>query len=1527
MVKKCSFVYGKIALCWLFCIAASISAAAPRNEMNLIPGIHWSEAVGDTLDLTKIPAGLEWTKTVFPTKNIARKLKSADHQWIYCIVPPEQYFKPDGSLKVQKQRSLWYRAEVTIPAEMLKNRTAHLVLGGASFKSGVLVNGKSAGETLNCTLPLDFNVTKLLKPGKNEIVIAVTTREGLLDPVHKVYLVPSNGVSPGVRGPVRLEFRPLAVIDDVFIRTSVKNKTIEFDITLKNSGTKEVQTTPEIKICSDRDRNQVNAVFTGTPVRIPAGKTVTVTIREKWIAPILWSPSSPELYIADISLKNGNETIDNFKREFGFREFSIRGKDFLLNGKRIVLLRNSTLAGMQTQEYSQTAGLEVLRNSHKVNSVRQHLGTCNQDMIYRANRTGMLIMPESAYSWKKNFPYQKAEIWLPGVLQYYKAWIRHFRNDPSVAIYNLTNETYWASTSPEDMKITGKIVDTVRAMDPTRPLQGDGDNGWGKHLDIINIHYPEGVAGTIRLQYPNASMIIPNDFEWLSPKGGKGWNTDFQWDRPLFLGEFGMGLSNDNYSSVVGDEYYTWSKWETREMAERNDGIYQNSIENPFMEYLKMRIVHLRNAGVAGLNPWAGYFPHVLAMKQVAPLNYHANVSGGGTLKRKIAVFNDTTESKPIHKIRWYLCLDSDILHRGVRNINLGEGGKWSGTLEIPVPETAKPLKARLIVRALWLRGKVEVEQSRFEEEINIFPKQDLSDLKTKIAVMDPKGSLAEILKTMNLSGISSSPDGKKLLIVAREAWSPSMNGMLDKFAESGGTVLMMPQKGWKPWRTELPERDPLHAASRSWIRRPEHPAVQGVDNSALSYWLNDNIISYETFFKPVQGNVTAILDCGGRFGLQWAPLLEIPIGKGAFFLTTLELEKPDAGAGMILANLIRAGVERKSPEKSTLNLLAGKNGALKETIALTGAVSSEGIGTRGPILADASAEFKIADLQKALRAGRTLWLHGFTPATLPKISALLPAGTKLDPAPKEYPAPMPVSSDPLISGISAFDLAWYRRSYMSGNSLFQNITPYAKSGSWVLNTGFYTGIAEKLTSPAFLVKIKSGKGTILFDTLAWENATAKEPQKAMRTASVLLTNLGTEFRFSPKTSCRYDFIDLRGFANMAFMDRKKGDGVGGWTDDGRIDMRFFLINHAGTGNGEEDGMAVDEEKFPENMRFQEVPFRLIDPKKNHGKAVLSFGSAKLPSIRMRETGEIPVGKKADLLWLLHATGWGGGKMTAAQYEITYADGSKTGFPVVNFVDVGDWFNMQQYSNCKIAWSGRNLVSPSVGIYMMPWKNPHPDKVIKTIRIRAGISDCAYILVAITTAIEEKESSGAAVREKTYAVFDFPKANAGNTLREIKQKKCPETVKDGIRTGKGSCVFYIPDPEIKEMFKKPFGIILDFTATEKPDGYCGGIFEPGAFRITLNRSSMKLVVETFGKDGKRAYFSSREPVLPGKRVKFELIADGKKMFLYRDGKLDTIQELPLPMKEANRLRFGVAGGKEYNFNGIFHRAELYKLAE
>lgn len=1509
--------------------AAEFFLSEVRKELNLVEDGAWMEAIGDPLDLRTLPEGLVWNKADFPTRNLFRKLNSADPKWAYSTLPPEQYFNSDGSLKVNQKRSIWYKREVTIPPELLKNHTVHLVLGGASFKSGVIINGKSAGESMLCTLPLEFNVTNYLKPGKNEIVIAATVREGLLDLKNRIYLAPSNGGELGVRGPVRLEFRPMTAIEDVFLKTSVKNKEIEVILTLRNSGTAESEVIPEIRIRSDRDRKQINTFFSGTPVRIAPGKSKIVTLKKKWIAPILWSPESPELYLAELSLRQGDRVIDRFCREFGFREFSIRGKDFLLNGKRIVLLRNSTLYGLRTQEHLQVAGMEVLRTSHKVNSIRQHLGTSNQDMIYRANRSGMLMMPESAYSWKGRFPVEKAQFWLPGVLEYYKAWVRHFRNEPSVVIYNLTNETFWASRSPEDMAVTKKIVDTVRAEDPTRPLQGDGDNSWGGQLDIINIHYPEGQAGTLRLKYTNSGIIIPNDFDWLTPKGGKGWNTDFQWDRPLFFGEFGLGLSNDNYSSVVGDEYYSWTKWENREMAERNDGIPSHSEQNPFMEYLKQRIVHLRHAGVAGLNPWAGYFPHVLKMTQVAPLDYHANASSGELFRRNVAAFNDSNAGYSIDKIRFALYLGKDPVFSGEKKIFLKTGRKWSGTLEIPLPETKTLLKGRLIVRAIWNRGKTEVELDRFEQDLNIIPHQDLSTLCGEIAILDPKGTLNSLRSAWNLQTAQvlsqmEIPAGKKLIVIARDAWSADQNQKLDSFMENGGVVLLLPQKEWKPWRVELPERDPIHAATLSWTGKKSHPALKGLDDSFFQYWRNDNVISKETFYRPVQGAAVALLNCGGRFGLQWSPLLEIPIGKGALIATTLEFEKPDPAAQLLLANLIRYSCERKAEERVSLNLLAGKNRALKEAIGLSCVRHSEGIGKQGPILMDASADWKPQVVESLLRAGRTLWLHGVTPDTLNKLKGLLPEGITAEKAPKGILAPEVITTDPLTDGITAFDLAWYRRSWMSNKTLFENAIPNALPGSWILKSKYYAGDALKLTTPAFLMKIPVGSGTLLLDTLEWEKALGKEPQKALRVLSTILGNLDCAFQFRPKVSYRYGSVDLRPFANMGFMDSKRGDGVGGWTDDGRSDMRFFLINHAGTGNGEEDGMAVDEETFPELVRFHDVPFRLIDPKKNNGRSVLSFGSAKVPSIRMRETGAIPVHAKADFLWLLHATAWGGDRMKAAEYEVTYEDGTRTTFPVVNFVDVGDWFHMQQYSNCKIAWTGKNLISDSVGLFMAPWKNPHPEKAIRELRIKAGLSDCAYVLVAIATATKETENSSNGLRKQVYAQFDFSK-DPSSSLELLPHKKSPEKVDSGIRTGKGTFLLYRPTPPLREMLKKPFGIVLEFTATDKPDGYCAGLFEPSSFRITLNRYSMKFTVETFDQAGKRVYFSSRDPVTLNKRVRFELRADGRRMILYRDGKLDTIKELPLPMKDLRTLRFGVAGGKEYNFNGIFHSAELYAI--
>jgi beta-galactosidase len=100
------------------------------------------------------------------------------------------------------------------------------------------------------------------------------------------------------------------------------------------------------------------------------------------------------------------------------------------------------------------------------------------------------------------------------------------------------------------------------------------------------------------------------------------------------------------------------------------------------------------------------------------------------------------------------------------------------------------------------------------------------------------------------------------------------------------------------------------------------------------------------------------------------------------------------------------------------------------------------------------------------------------------------------------------------------------------------------------------------------------------------------------------------------------------------------GDGKGGWTDQGDNDMRYFLVNHT----GKVGGMDVARQAFPTEVKLQGVSFRLIDPKANGGRAVLTFRGQRRDPSAMDEVHNIPAGDvKADRLWFLHtATGTSG---------------------------------------------------------------------------------------------------------------------------------------------------------------------------------------------------------------------------------------------------------------------------------------------
>ncbi len=260
----------------------------------------------------------------------------------------------------------------------LDGKRAFLVFHGAAFRSTAWLNGKELGTSVQCAVPFEYDATAAIRPGENELLVALTGREGIVDIANRCYVTPCNGMMAGIWGSVALELRPAVYLDDVFVRTSVKNRRIELDLAVKNAGPA-AQTVRPACVIVDQEGNP-HCSIAGPPLTVPAGQTGHATLAADWIAPRLWSPETPALYFARVSLLKGDAAVDRTTTRFGFREFEIRGRDFFLNGVRTTLLRNSMLTALGAPFEN---GFRAVRRDagRPYNCVRLHLGQCNTDLL------------------------------------------------------------------------------------------------------------------------------------------------------------------------------------------------------------------------------------------------------------------------------------------------------------------------------------------------------------------------------------------------------------------------------------------------------------------------------------------------------------------------------------------------------------------------------------------------------------------------------------------------------------------------------------------------------------------------------------------------------------------------------------------------------------------------------------------------------------------------------------------------------------------------------------------------------------------------------------------------------------------------------------------------------------------------------------------------------------------------------------------------------------------------------------------
>ena len=178
---------------------------------------------------------------------------------------------------------------------------------------------------------------------------------------------------------------------------------------------------------------------------------------------------------------------------------------------------------------------------------------------------------------------------------------------------------------------------------------------------------------------------------------------------------------------------------------------------------------------------------------------------------------------------------------------------------------------------------------------------------------------------------------------------------------------------------------------------------------------------------------------------------------------------------------------------------------------------------------------------------------------------------------------------------------------------------------------------------------------------------------------------------------------DMTRLLNRPLADEIDGDGKGGWTDQGpTADLRNL---YAG------------------DYTYNGVAFRVAK-----GNACFIMKNKHRPSQNLPAGGKVELQGKADILAFLHSGAWIEQGVRQATYVIHYADGTKVEIPVIGGRNILDWTASASRADEVKYDPAFGLILPAtivpspqfvhVTVWMLLWKNPHPDKQIVAFEVK-----------------------------------------------------------------------------------------------------------------------------------------------------------------------------------------------------------------
>lgn len=525
-------IYHHIRLYTIFCLYFTnvlfVYAQPDQEYISRLKGIKSISRI-DSIGQQGKAEVLNWKNRKAPgfkANNKNARLQASLEEWIFIPVDTAGNLKSMINLTLphhfpakRNYNSGWYICKSYIEKE--NNERVVILFDQVKFFCQLYVNEKLINHHFGGLTPFEFDITDALTPGENLICLFVHDQMATIDE-NKAYnqlgvqrpwdLKPEGGIN---RVPI-LEKRSPVFIHDIFIKTSVRDKKMIIEYEITNESSIKQSTNFHSELFRWPDGETVPVSIGSVVNEVDPGQTIKHEIEIPWKDPQMWSPEHPNLYVLRSGLSTENH-IDIIDTRFGFREFWIEGKRFMLNGKPIRLIGESSYDqhSVNNRDFHREL-YELQKQTFGINANRLHAHLVTGDAPLGADEAGVLLLNQSAIWSVMHSYYRNGGDWfLANIQQEFEEWVRRDRNSPSVVIWDVENEMLRIDYE-QNIGWVKKLNDFVLQWDTTRPLCNSGAGWFDLDQEMVHLHMQEHYTK------------IMNDW---SQKG----------TNPLIMGEFWIG--------------------------------------------------------------------------------------------------------------------------------------------------------------------------------------------------------------------------------------------------------------------------------------------------------------------------------------------------------------------------------------------------------------------------------------------------------------------------------------------------------------------------------------------------------------------------------------------------------------------------------------------------------------------------------------------------------------------------------------------------------------------------------------------------------------------------------------------------------------------------------------------------------------------------------------------------------------------------------------------------------------------------